>query len=116
MKWLKRKRGARSSGVRADDDVRAYLADFVSAREGVEAYVEPKTMVTDTTMLLVAADGEWTRRSVPSPQWAGDFAAKHGLPIFDAAVTGYPDRMRQWNRRKSEERKKFEVPDDPRDL
>ena len=31
---------------------------------GVEAYVEPKTTVTDVTVVLVAADGEWTRRRI----------------------------------------------------
>ena len=29
---------------------------------GVEAFVEPKTTVTDLTVVLVAGDGEWTRR------------------------------------------------------
>ena len=34
------------------------------AAPGVEAYVEPKTTVTDVTVVLVADDGEWTRRRV----------------------------------------------------
>ena len=37
---------------------------------GVEAYVEPRTTVTDTTILLVAHDGEWTRRRVDGPRGA----------------------------------------------
>ena len=34
-------------------------------RRGVEGFVEPRTAVTDVTLLLVAHDGEWTRRRVP---------------------------------------------------
>ena len=49
---------------------REHLEDFVRTRRGVEGYVEPRTAVTETTLLLVAVDGEWTRRRVPSPPWA----------------------------------------------
>jgi hypothetical protein len=50
-------------------------------------------------MLLVAKDGEWTRRRVPSADWAHTFANKNGIPSYDAAVVGYPDRMREYNKR-----------------
>ena len=50
-------------------------------------------------MLLVAIDGEWTRRRVPSAEWAHNFANKQGIPSYDAAVVGIPDRMREYNRR-----------------
>ena len=49
----------------------AYLRDFVTTRVGVEAYVEPRTNVTPTTIMLVATDGEWTRRKVPDARAAG---------------------------------------------
>src|SRR5512143_1656804 len=39
-----------------------YLRQWVAEHSGVEAFVEPKTTVTDVTVVLVAADGEWTRR------------------------------------------------------
>ena len=42
----------------------AHLEQFVATRRGVEGYVEPRTAVTETTILLVAADGEWTRRRI----------------------------------------------------
>jgi hypothetical protein len=58
--------------------------------------------VTDTTMLLVAIDGEWTRRRVPSVEWAHSFCNKFGIPSYDAAVVGYPDRMREYNRRRKQ--------------
>ena len=90
-----------STRVRAADghDV-AHLAEFVSTRRGVEGFVEPRTAVSDVTLLLVAHDGEWTRRRVPSVKWAHDFANKHQVPSYDAAVVGIPQRMRDYNRRK----------------
>ena len=90
-----------STSVRAADghDV-AHLTDFVTSRRGVEGFVEPRTAVSDVTLLLVAHDGEWTRRRVPSVQWAHTFANKHQVPSYDAAVVGIPQRMRDYNRRK----------------
>ena len=90
-----------STAVRAADgtDVR-HLTEWVSSRRGVEGFVEPRTAVSDVTLLLVAHDGEWTRRRVPSVKWAHDFANKHGVPSYDAAVVGVPQRMRDYNRRK----------------
>jgi hypothetical protein len=76
-----------------------HLHDFVSSRRGVEGFVEPRTAVSDVTLLLVAHDGEWTRRRVPSVEWAHRFANKHQVPSYDAAVVGVPQRMRDWNRR-----------------
>ncbi len=90
-----------STTVRASDghDL-AHLTDFVTSRRGVEGFVEPRTAVSDVTLLLVAHDGEWTRRRVPSVQWAHNFANKHQVPSYDAAVVGIPQRMRDYNRRK----------------
>ena len=89
-----------STRVRASDRTdEAHLLDFVTTRRGVEGFVEPRTAVSDVTLLLVAHDGEWTRRRVPSVQWAHKFANDHGIPSYDAALVGYPARMREWNRR-----------------
>ena len=90
-----------STTVRASDnhDV-THLTGFVTSRRGVEGFVEPRTAVSDVTLLLVAHDGEWTRRRVPSVQWAHDFSNKHQVPSYDAAVVGIPQRMRDYNRRK----------------
>jgi len=81
---------------------RAHLEEFVRSRAGVEGFLEPRTAVTETTLLLVAKDGEWTRRRVPSAQWAHGWANKLGVPTYDAAVVGYPQRMRDWNLRQKE--------------
>lgn len=79
-----------------------HLRQFVATRTGVEGYVEPRTTVSDVTLLLVAGDGEWTRRKVPSSDWAFKWAKKHQLPAYDAAVTGLPARMREYNRRQKQ--------------
>jgi hypothetical protein len=76
-----------------------HLAAFVAGHGGVEAYLEPRTTVTDTTMVLVAGTGEWTRRRVPGTDQARDFARKHAIPLYDPVVVGYPKRMREWTER-----------------
>jgi hypothetical protein len=77
-----------------------YLAEFVRSRRGVEAFIEPRTTVTETTMLLVAHDGEWTRRRVDSPEGARRFAHQLSMPIYDVGLVGYPQRMRDYNERR----------------
>lgn len=77
------------------------LAEWAQRRRGVEVYVEPKTAVTETSVVLVAADGEFTRRRVPSPEAARSFAHEHQLPIYDATIVGYPQRMRDYSRRQN---------------
>ena len=89
--------------MRAADSADAqHLREFVIARRGVEGFVEPRTTVSEVTLLLVAHDGEWTRRRVSSVQWAHDFANKLGLPSYDAAVVGIPQRMRDYNTRQKQ--------------
>ncbi|HVU92819.1 MAG TPA: hypothetical protein VHC23_11320, partial [Jatrophihabitans sp.] len=65
-----------------------------------EAYLEPRTAVTETTVVLVAADGEWTRRRIDGPDAAAAFAKKHNVPLYEAARVGYPQRMREWTARR----------------
>lgn len=77
----------------------AHLENFLATRRGVEAFIELPTAVTRATLLLIAFDGEWTRRSVDSVEWARGFASQHGLPAYDAGVVGYPQRMRDYNAR-----------------
>ena len=93
-----------STRVRASDKVdEQHLHEFVTSRRGVEGFVEPRTAVSEVTLLLVAHDGEWTRRRVPSVSWAHDFCNKHQVPSYDAAVVGIPQRMRDYNRRKKQQ-------------
>ena len=96
-----------STQVRASDRVdEQHLNDFVTNRRGVEGFVEPRTAVSEVTLLLVAHDGEWTRRRVPSVNWAHDFCNKHRVPSYDAGLVGIPQRMRDFNRRQKLEEKR----------
>ncbi len=98
MAFLRRRNKPGTLRTAESEDAR-YLKEWVQTRSGIEGFVEPRTAVTDITMLLVAVDGEWTRRRVPSIEWAHSFANKNGIPSYDAAVVGYPDRMREFNKR-----------------
>lgn len=86
---------SRSTRTAVDADT-AHLEAFATARRGVEGFVEPETRTTTTTLVLVAGDGEWTRRRVPSAKAAFDLGHKLGIPVYDVAATGYPQRMRAW--------------------
>ncbi|MFC4145841.1 hypothetical protein ACFO0M_06205 [Micromonospora mangrovi] len=77
-----------------------HLENFVRTRRGVEAYIEPRTTVTETTVMLIADDGEWTRRRVHTPEAARRFAHKLAIPIYDVRLMGYPQRMRDYNERR----------------
>jgi hypothetical protein len=103
--FSRRKRGPEAS---ADDAATpraareatiAHLSDFVATRVGVEAYVEPANAMNPTTVLLVATDGEWTRRRVPDAPTAHEVARSLGVPSYDVQRTGYPQRYRDWNSR-----------------
>ena len=83
----------------ARDATVAHLKDFILTRVGVEAYVEPRTNSTPTTVMLVATDGEWTRRRVPDGEAAAEIAREMGIPIYDVQRTGYPQRVRDYNSR-----------------
>ena len=85
--------GTTRTAASADAD---HLAAWATSRTGVEGFVEPQTSVTATTLVLVASDGEWTRRRIESPRAAFAFGQKQGIPVYDVAAVGYPSRMREW--------------------
>ena len=88
--------GVLRSGSDADAD---HLAAWAAARRGVEAFVEPRTTVTETTVVLVAHDGEWTRRRVAGDDGARRLGKRLKVPIYDVAKVGYPQRMRDHDAR-----------------
>ena len=96
-------RSGAATTVRASDAAdEQHLHEFATTRRGVEGFVEPRTAVSDVTIILVAHDGEWTRRRVPSVEWAHKFANRNGVPSYDAGLVGIPDRMRAYNRAQKE--------------
>ncbi|HVH21538.1 MAG TPA: oxidoreductase [Pseudonocardia sp.] len=101
MGLLDRLRRARPGTLRAagrGDET--HLRDWTRAHRGVEAFVEPRTTVTDTTVLLVDGDGAWTRRRIAGPDAARKLARSLKIPIYDVQLVGYPQRMRDHDRRK----------------
>jgi len=92
----KKRPGTMRKSSNADTE---HLQAFAMSRQGVEAFVEPRTAVTEATVVFVAADGEWTRRRIDGPDAAQKLARKLSIPVYDAAVMGYPDRMREWSAR-----------------
>ena len=65
-------------GARSDDVY--HLEEWAGSRRGVEGFVEPQTSTTATTLVLVAGDGEWTRRRVDSPKAAFSFGTQDRHP------------------------------------
>ena len=84
-------------GAAGDDQ--AHLRAWAAAHEGVEAFVEPRTTVTATTVLLVDKDGAWTRRRIADPAAARKFARSLAMPVYDVQLVGYPQRMRDHDAR-----------------
>ena len=99
MAWFRRRSAAGTRAERGASDLQ-HLENFVQSRTGVEAYLEPKTTVTEFTVMLIAHDGEWTRRRVPSPAHVRAWGRKIGIPVYDVALTGYPKRKRDYDQRR----------------
>jgi hypothetical protein len=103
--WLRRSgKGSEESGRLSRSERKAVaveLAQWAKERRGVEVFVEPKTAVTGTSVVLVAHDGEFHRRRIASPKAAQAFAHDNSLPIYDATLVGYPQRMRDYSRRQT---------------
>ncbi|GFG55127.1 hypothetical protein MAGR_65680 [Mycolicibacterium agri] len=103
---FRRGRSARGSGGTDPAADLAYLRQWVAEHTGVEAFVEPKTTVTDVTVVLVAADGEWTRRRAGGDAGARRLSERLQIPVYDVQKVGYPQRMRDYDARRRIERQR----------
>ena len=56
--------------------------------------------MTETTVMLIAHDGEWTRRRVDEPGGGAAVRPPAGDPDLRRALVGYPQRMRDYNERR----------------
>nr|WP_090344312.1 oxidoreductase [Mycolicibacterium malmesburyense] len=99
------KRGRKGPGDDPAADLN-YLRRWVAEHTGVEAFVEPKTTVTDVTVVLVAADGEWTRRRAGGDAGARRLSERLKIPVYDVQKVGYPQRMRDFDERRRIERRR----------
>ncbi|WP_216208482.1 oxidoreductase [Amycolatopsis aidingensis] len=96
----KRKGGQKPGTLRKASSIDTqHLDEWAASRRGVEAYVEPRTNVTETTVVLIAHDGEWTRRRIDSLEVAQQFGKKRSMPVYEVAKVGYPQRMRDYTER-----------------
>lgn len=98
--WLKGGSGRPGPSRSTESASRASTRDleqFADSRQGVEAYLEPRTAIYSTTLLLVAADGEYLRRPVTDRAHAVSLCERLNLPLYDAARVGYPKRMRAYD-------------------
>jgi hypothetical protein len=85
----------RLKGVGGPVERRDEIVEFLDTHEGVEAYVEPKTVMSPKSVVLVDAVGEWRRFELKEDAYLRRLSGERVLPIFDAALTGYPPRMRR---------------------
>ena len=91
-------RRVRGGGGPTPEDA-AHLAGWAAARHGVEAFVEPTTYLNEMTVVLVAHDGEWTRRPTGGPRGARRLGEELEIPVYDVDKVGYPQRMRDHDAR-----------------
>lgn len=75
------------------------LQQFANERKGVEGYIEPRTATQPLTLLLVDRDGDSARAPVRDERDAKAFCEALAIPIYDASVIGYPQRMVDFERR-----------------
>ena len=85
----------RLKGVAGPVERRDEIVEFLDTHQGVEAYVEPKTVVSPKSVVLIDVAGEWRRFELKEDAYLRRLSAERVLPIFDAALTGYPPRMRR---------------------
>jgi hypothetical protein len=71
---------------------------FIQTRQGVDAYVEPRTVIHPLSVVLVAEDGEWVRHQLQDDSFIRELARARKLRVFDAAKVGYPERMRRYRK------------------
>jgi hypothetical protein len=82
-------------GLGGPEEHRDEILAFLDGHRGVEAYVEPKTVMHPLSVLLVDADGEAKRFELREDALLRELAKTRALPVFDATRVGYPERMRR---------------------
>ena len=93
------RRGTARRQVDAGADAQ-HLATWARTHRGVEAYVEPPSeALASYTVVLVAHDGEWTRRRVGGAKAARRLGEELQIPVYDVWRMGYPQRMRDHDAR-----------------
>jgi hypothetical protein len=82
-------------GIGGREEARDDIVGFLDSHQGVEAYVEPKTVMHPLSVVLVDADGVAKRFQLREDAILRELAKTRRLPVFDATKVGYPERMRR---------------------
>ena len=72
-----------------------HLTAWTSSRRGVEGFVEPQTSTTATTLVLVAGDGEWTRRRIVPGRGRRVSRSRSPTELLGSGWTAAPQGMRE---------------------
>jgi hypothetical protein len=80
--------------VPGPSEYRDAIAEWIAVHEGVEAYVEPKTVMHPLSVVLVDGRGEAKRFELKEDAYLRSLARERGIPVLDAGRVGYPERMR----------------------
>lgn len=88
----------RIEAVPAPQEDRDRVLPFLDSRTGVEAFVEPRTVMHPLSAVLVAEDGEWIRVELRDDAFLRELTRTRGLRVHDAMRVGYPERMRRYRR------------------
>ncbi len=98
--WLGRRRGRRADAAGPSADDATHLGTWARTHRGVEAFVEePSAALPAHTVVLVAHDGQWTRRRVDGAKGARKLGEELAIPVYAVRRTGYPQRMRDHDAR-----------------
>jgi hypothetical protein len=81
--------------VPGPEENRDAILVFLGGHAGVEAFVEPRTVMHPLSVVLVDADGQWGRFELKEDAFLRELARERGVPVFDASRVGYPPRMRR---------------------
>jgi hypothetical protein len=88
----------RIKAVPGPQEDRDRIIAFLDSRRGVDAFVEPRTVIHPLSVVLVAEDGEWIRIELREDAFLRELSRTRGLRIHDATRVGYPERMRNYRR------------------
>ena len=84
-------------GIGGPSELRDDITSWLDAHTGVEAYVEPKTVVSPLSVVFIDADGEWRRFELAEDRYLKEVARERRIKVMDATRVGYPPRMRRRN-------------------
>jgi hypothetical protein len=82
-------------GLGGHEEARDDIVAFLEEHAGVEAYVEPKTVMHPLSVVLVDGEGVAKRFELREDALLRELARTRHLPVFDATKVGYPERMRR---------------------